>query len=209
MQITRSSRYNEKGRFIFHQDGGEKREVGFRRVWGGMAFEGVPHALVIVGEELFFHDVHYFILCEAATDQNETLHDLFDVARRLKAEYRLTRWFGRLDTNVKEILSKNNKTLYNMGVNNMVVMDVPRIGEEINHSLSNVHMLTRSHDKRLHFFNESTSVAALKSLSRSTKIKAEDNPRATALANVIGGFLEYGHDVVDPSMLTPEPDGLF
>lgn len=209
MQITRSSRYNDSRKFIFNQDSGEKREVNFQRVWGGMAFEGLPHALVIVGEEKFFTETHYFILCEAATDQNETLHDLFDISRRLQTEYRITRWLGRLDTNVKEILSKNNRAMYNSGVGNINILDVPRIGEEINHSLSNVHMLTRSHEKRLHFFNESTSVSALKSLSRSFKIKAEDNPRATALANVIGGFLGYSHDTVNNSMLIPEPDGMF
>jgi hypothetical protein len=209
MQVTRSSRYNEKRQLIFEQDTGEKREVHLRRVWGGMAFHGVPHALVVVGEEQFFRDTHYFILCEAATDYTETLHDLFDIARRIQVEYKITRWLGRLDVNVKEILSKNNKQVYNTGVGNISVLDVPRIGEEINHALSNVHMLTRSHDKRLHFFNESTSVAALKSLAKSSKIKAEDNPRATALANVIGGFLEYRADVVDQSMLIPEPDGLF
>lgn len=209
MQITRSSRYNSKRQLIFSKDNGELREVHLRRVWGGMAFHGLPHALVIVGEEVFFNDVHYFILCEAATDQNETIHDLFDVARRLQVEYKLTRWMGRLDTNIKEILSKNNKQLYNTGVGNILVMDVPRIGEEVNHALSNIHLLTRAHDKRLHFFNESTSVSALKSLSKSSKIKAEENPRATALANVIGGFLEYGVDIVDESMLIPEPDGMF
>ena len=209
MQLTRSSRYNDRRKFIFHQPSGEKREIHFQRIWGGMAFDGLPHALVVVGEEMFFNDAHYFILCEAATDQNETLHDLFDVARRLQAEYRITRWLGRLDINVKETLSKNNKKLYNTGIGNIHILDVPRIGEEINHSLSNVHMLTRAHDKRLHFFHESTSVSALKSLSRSSKIKAEDNPRATALANVIGGFLEYSHDVVSDSMLIPEPDGMF
>ena len=209
MQLTRSSRYTQQRKFIFNQSSGEKREVMFQRVWGGMAFDGVPHALVIVGEEKFYNDVHYFILCEAATDQNETMHDLFDIARRLQVEYKVSRWLGRLDTNVKEILSKNNKVMYSSGVGNIVVMDVPRIGDEINHQLSNVHMLTRQHDKRLHFFNESTSVAALKSLSRSAKIRAEENPRATALVNVIGGFLEYSADVIDSSMLYPEPDGMF
>lgn len=199
MIIKRSSKYNPQGQ-LWH----EGRQVMISRIFGGLGF---PRFAVLLGEEQFFQETHYFVLAEGYTDENETLVDLIDVCRRFNAEYPVLRWFGRLDVNVKEIIATCNKQMYNSGVRNIVVMDTPRIGDYIDDQVTLIHMLVRPQEKRLHFFNESMVTGDLYSLP-SVDIRADHYPRVTGLANVVAGMLRYSGEqaVVDTS---PEPENWY
>jgi hypothetical protein len=188
MIIKRSSKYNDAGEF-WH----EGRKVDISRIWGGIAFHGPIKSAIVLGEEIFFNETHYFILAEGETEQHESLMDLLDICRRFDGEYKNQRWFGRLDENVNQSLAVCNKQLYNLGVRNVTVMDVPRIGEFIDLQVSSIHMLVRPSQKRLHFFNESLVKSELLSLPNDD-IKADQYPRATALSNVIWSMLRYSGD---------------
>lgn len=197
--IKRSSKYNPRGE-LWH-DG---RPVQISRVFGGLGF---PRFAVLLGEERFFGETHYFVLAEAEMDRNESVVDLIDTCKRLQAEYPVLRWFGRLDVNIKEILAIGNKQLYATGYRNLVVMDTPRIGEWIDEQVSLVHMLVRPTEKRLHFFNESMINGPLFSLP-AVEIKADQYPQVAALAAVVTGMLRYSGEegTVDPN---PEPESVY
>lgn len=198
MLINRSSKYNAMGEF-WH-DG---RKVAFNRVWGGLGFHGTAKFAVVLGEEQFFNETHYYVLVEAQTEKSESLVHIFEAATFLEATYKVSRWVGRVDANIQQVLAVYNKKLYNSGIRNLVIMDVPRIGEEIDESISLVHSLVKKEEKRLHFFSESMIPSEIQGLP-SRDIKQELYPRATALANVVGGLLLYSHDAVDQSALEPE-----
>lgn len=196
MIIKRSSKYNPAGEF-WH-DG---RHVLVSRVFGGLGF---PRFAVLIGEEHFFGETHYFVLAEGETESNESLVNLVDICRRFNAEYPVLRWFGWLDVNVKEILAIANKQMYSSGVRNIIVMDTPRIGEYIDDQVSLIHMLVRPEGKRLHFFNESMITSELFSLP-TRDIRADQFHRVTALSNAIAGMLRYSGEI-EQSALLPDPE---
>jgi len=203
MIINRSSKYNELKEF-WH-DG---RKIQIQRVWGGIGWHGKPHFVVVLGEEQFFDQTHYYILCEGQTEQHESLMDTVDLCRRLEAEYRVERWVGKKDSNIEQILVICSKLQYNSGMKNFIVMDAPRRGEMIDESVSSISRLVKPTDKRLHFYSESMIPAELKSMPL-TDMRITEFPRVTALANVLYGMLTYGHDILTSSDLTPEPEGVF
>jgi hypothetical protein len=159
-------------------------------VFGGVAFHGPVRFAVVLGEEQFYTQTHYFILSEAETSQQESIADLIDGCRKLEAMFKVMRWYGRLDTNVKEIIAICNKTGYNSGIKNFICSDVPSIGEDIDEMIGTIHRLTRKADKRLHFFGESAIPAEILSLP-SRKIDHEVWPRVTALTNAVHGMMKY------------------
>jgi len=200
MIIKRSSKYNADGE-LWH-DG---RPVTISRVFGGLGF---PRFAVLLGEERFYQETHYFVLAEAETERSESLIDLIDIARRFQAEYPVLRWFGWLDLNVKEILATYNKQSYSSGVRNLIVMDTPRIGEYIDNQVSLVHMLVRPAEKRLHFFNESMITGELFSLPQ-VDIRADKYHKVTALSNAVAGMLRYSGEQNGPIDPNPEPENWF
>lgn len=203
MIINRSDKYNEKGEF-WHKG----RRVNIVRSWGGIGMHGLPKFVVVVGEEMFGGQSHYYIMVEAECEKGESLADAFSMARRFTAEYRVERWWGRMDTNVDEVLAITNRGFYNKGLNNLVINDTPRLGEWIDEGLSLVQQLAKPRDKRLHFFGKSMIPAELKSCLFN-KNRADDYPRATALTAVIGAIMKHGYERVTEAELMPEPEGVF
>lgn len=203
MKINRSSRYNELGEFWY--DG---RKVDIQRIWGGIAFEGNPLFAVVLGEEQFFNQTHYYILAEGQAEEHEGLADIITMCKRLEAEYKVKRWMGFKDDNIERFLVIMNKASYNSGISNFLVMNAPRRGDYIDEGIALVHSLVTPQDKRLHFYNESMIPSELKALP-SIDIKASQWPRATALANVIGGMLLYCHENISSEDLVPEPEESF
>jgi hypothetical protein len=202
MIIKRSSKYNASGEF-WH-DG---RKVDINRICGGVSFHGPIKFALVLGEEQFFQETHYFILAEGETGQDESLADVLDICRRFDAEYKNQRWFGWLDTNVQQALAVCNKQLYNTGVRNVVVMDVPRVGEWIDTQISAVHMLVRPSQKRLHLYEESLVKSELLTLP-SSDIRADKYPRATALSNVVNGMLQYSGES-EQQGFDPDPEPMY
>ena len=200
MITKRSSKFNDD-KELWH-DG---RPVHVDRIFGGIGF---PRFAVVLGEERFFGETHYFVLAETETERNESMADLIDSCRKLQAEYSVLRWFGRVDVNVKEILAICNRQLYSTGYRGVVVSDVPRIGEYIDQQMSTVHMLVRPSQKRLHFFNESMIQSELFSLP-TRDIKADEHHRATALANVVASMLRYSGDDHQASQAEPLPENWY
>jgi len=203
MIIKRSSKYLPNGEF-WHSG----RRVDISRIYGGVAFHGVAKFAVLLGEEHFFNETHYFILAEGETDRDESLVDVIDLCRKFDAEFKNQRWFGRLDVNVKETLAVCNKQSYSSGVRNLMVTDVPRIGEWIDEQLSLVHLLVRPQEKRLHFFSESMIPSELQSLP-TKDIRAEDYPRTCALANVVTGILKCSAENVSAGDIAPDPEPMY
>ena len=203
MITNKSTKYNDKGEF-WH-DG---RRVIFQRIWGGLSFKGTNLFSVIVGEENFFSTMHFYILLEMETEVNDSIIDLIQASARYTSLYRVDRWLGRLDTNISETLAVSNKSMYNSGIKGLSVMDVPRISEYITEGVGLIQNLVKPSEKRLHFFSESMIPSELVSLP-TNKVKAEDHPRTTALSCVLWGFLRYGHENVDSSMLIPSPEAAY
>jgi hypothetical protein len=203
MLIKRSSKYLPSGEF-WHAG----RRVVISRIYGGVSFAGIAKFAVLIGEEQFFNETHYFVLAEGETERDESLVDVIDLCRKFDAEFRNQRWFGRLDANVKEVLAICNRQSYNTGVRNLLVTDVPRIGEWIDEQVAIVHLLVRPQEKRLHFFSESMIPSELQSLP-TKDIRAEDYPRATALANVVAGILRCSAENVTAGDLAPDPEPMY
>lgn len=203
MIIRHSSKYKPNGEF-WHAG----RKVNISRIFGGVAFLGATKFAVLLGEEQFVTETHLFVLAEGETGPDDSLADLIDICRRLDATFGNQRWFGRLDKNVEGVLAVCNKQLYNTGVKNVTVTDVPRIGEWIDEHMALVHMLVRPTEKRLHFYDESMIAAELKSLP-TRHIRADEWPRATAIANVVAGFLRYSGERVNAEDLTPDPEPMY
>ena len=199
MKLNRSTKYKPNGEY-WH----EGRQVLLTRIFGGVAFHGRKKFSLVVGEEDFYGETHFYILCEAETGEDDSIIDIIDACRKMDATYRTQRWFGLLDKNVSEIIVIQNKLLYAHGLRAFTCMDVPRIGEWIDEQVGSIHMLVRPAAKRLHFFGESMVTAELKSLP-SKEMRADAFPRATALSNVIYGLLRYSGEAAGES-LTPDPD---
>jgi hypothetical protein len=194
-----SNKFDEQGRF-WH-DG---RIVQFQRLHGSIHFGGYT---IIVAEEQFFTETHYYTVAEAQMSEGETVQDVLDIARRFESLFKVNKWWGRIDKNVKQILEIYNRQMYNSHTRCIYIEDVPRNGEYIDESHSIVHRLLRPEMKRLHFFDGSMAPAELLGIPH-RKIRADEFPRATALADVIGGLLRYGYDNVCESDLVPEPESV-
>lgn len=203
MIIRKSSKYKPNGEF-WHSG----RRVNISRIFGGVGLIGAVKFAVLLGEEQFYRETHLFVLAEAETGPDDSLADLIDICRRLDATYGNQRWFGRLDKNVEEVLAVCNKQLYNTGVRNVCIMDTPRIGEWIDEHMAMVHMLVRPTEKRLHFFDESMIAAELKSLP-TRHIRADEWPRATAIACVVAGMLRLSGEQVSPEDISIEPEPMY
>lgn len=204
MKINRTTKLKQDGKY-WHED----RIVNIERIFGGAAFKGINKFACVLGEESFLGQTHYFVLAEAETEQGESIADIFKAITVLTASYGIKRWFGRIDENIRQTLAVYNKMLYNRGLRNVVISDVPRVGEYIDENLALVHLLTKSEDKRLHFFNESMIAAEIKSIMQHKDIRTEDFPKSTALSNAIGGMLKYSNENVNPEDLEPEVEGLY
>lgn len=196
MITKRSSYYNAKGEFWYNG-----RQVRLSRIFGGIGF---PKFAVLLGEERFFNETHYFVLAEIETEPKESLADLIDRCRRLQAEYPVLRWFGWLDVNIKEILATCNKQLYTSGIRNLSVMDTPRIGEYLDAQVAMVHMLVRPEAKRLHLFGESMITSELFGLPQ-VDIRADKYCKVAALSNAVAGMLKYSGEE-STADLNPEPE---
>lgn len=203
MIIRHSSKYKPNGEF-WH-DG---RRVNISRVFGGVGLLGAVKFAVLLGEEQFFQESHFFVLAEGETGPDDSLADLVDICRRLDATFGNQRWFGRLDKNVEEVLAVCNKQAYITGVRNVCITDTPRIGEWIDEHMAIVHMLVRPTEKRLHFFDESMIAAELKSLP-TRHIRADEWPRATAIACVVAGMLRYSGEQINAEDLAPDPEPMY
>ena len=203
MIINRSSKYNAKREF-WHNG----RQVMMTRIWGGIAFHGVPKFITLIGEEDYFGDKNFYLIAEGSLEAGEGLTDIINLAVRMTAEYGVKRWFGRLDENISETLTICNKLYYNSGVRTLTVTEVPRIGEYIDENVSLIHMLTRNETKRLYFFGEAMCVGEIKSLPIKDA-RAKDFPRATALSNVLAGLLKYQAEKVAPEDLVPPPESWY
>ncbi len=203
MKIVKSSKYNSDGEF-WH-DG---RQVEMVRQWGGIGFHGPEKFCCVVGEEHFFGQIHYYILAEAATTGNDSYSDLLDVISNFDIIYKIQRWVARLDKNVDTLLEIYNKKLHAEGRRNIVIHEIPSIGEEIDELVSLVHRILRPKNKRLHFFGESMLPAHLYSVPREG-IRAEDHPAVSALASAVAGLQMIAHEPVRPEMVIPVPEGDF
>lgn len=199
--IKRSSKF-ENGSYRHNE-----RIIRFQRIFGGIAWPGnEPGALIVLGEEDYYDDRHWYLLAEG---RYETADDLIEAATRLGPEMDIDRWLGRHGNGTKEYLNFKNRQAHDGGRRVLYVGEAP--GPEADPGLLfHINIIldcVKPERKKLHFFGESSLPAELQSVQGNLhQVTNIDHPAVAALGYVLSELIMHPHYEHNPAECFPEPE---